>query len=68
MAPLYVLYSSGTTGKPKAIVHCAGGVLLSQKMSNELHSNCDLDTVFFQFSTLGWMYVSLSTLSPLKPG
>ncbi|MDE2754778.1 MAG: acetoacetate--CoA ligase [Gemmatimonadota bacterium] len=53
--PLYVLFSSGTTGVPKCIVHRAGGVLLQHIKEHQLH--CDIkagDRVFY-FTTLGWM-------------
>jgi acetoacetyl-CoA synthetase len=53
--PLYVLFSSGTTGVPKCIVHSAGGALLQQLKEHRLH--CDIrasDRVFY-FTTLGWM-------------
>ncbi|MCA9535649.1 MAG: acetoacetate--CoA ligase [Myxococcales bacterium] len=53
--PLYVLYSSGTTGKPKCIVHGAGGTLLQHLKEHRLHTDLRADERLFYFSTCGWM-------------
>ncbi len=53
--PLYILYSSGTTGKPKCIVHSAGGALLEHQKEHVLHTDVGPDDVFFYFTTCGWM-------------
>jgi acetoacetyl-CoA synthetase len=79
--PLYVLYSSGTTGQPKCIVHGAGGTLLQHLKEHRLHSDLGQRDTLFYFTTCGWMMwnwlvsglASGSTLvlfdgSPFHPG
>jgi acetoacetyl-CoA synthetase len=54
-SPLYIMYSSGTTGKPKCIVHSIGGTLLQHLKEIGLHTNVTNKTNIMYFTTCGWM-------------
>ncbi len=53
--PLYIVFSSGTTGAPKCIVHRAGGALLQHVKEHRLHAGLTAEDKFFYVTTCGWM-------------
>ena len=63
--PMWVLFSSGTTGKPKAITHSVGGCLLEHLKTLALHQDVRIGERYFWYSTTGWMMWNFSMASLL---
>ncbi|KFY82094.1 hypothetical protein V500_10824 [Pseudogymnoascus sp. VKM F-4518 (FW-2643)] len=64
--PLLVVYSSGTTGQPKCILHAIGGVVLNGHKEGGLHNSIDSSSVHLQYTTTGWIMYLVSVLSLLR--
>lgn len=65
--PFLIVYSSGTTGVPKCIVHSTGGVLISAAKEGKLHRDAGPDSVVLQYTTTGWI-MYLTSIQPLMFG
>ncbi|KAI7830941.1 acetoacetyl-CoA synthetase-like protein [Kickxella alabastrina] len=53
--PLFILFSSGTTGKPKCLVHSAGGLLLQHRKEHQITQDLTPDDILLYYTTTGWM-------------
>ncbi|KAH8919522.1 acetoacetate-CoA ligase [Atractiella rhizophila] len=64
-SPLWILYSSGTTGKPKSIVHTSGGMILASAAAG-FHTETHAGSALMQFSTLAWMMWNASVMNMIN--
>ena len=53
--PLFIMYSSGTTGKPKCMVHSVGGTLIKHLQEHQIQANRNTQDVLMYYTTIGWM-------------
>ncbi|PWA01848.1 hypothetical protein BB558_002024 [Smittium angustum] len=53
--PIFIVFSSGTTGKPKCIAHCTGGYIVMSKKNNTIASGINENDVYFYYTTTGWI-------------
>ncbi|ELU07802.1 hypothetical protein CAPTEDRAFT_221361 [Capitella teleta] len=53
--PLYIMYSSGTTGAPKCLVHSAGGTLMKHMVEEQIHGDMTRDDIILYYTSTGWM-------------
>ncbi|KAA8908074.1 hypothetical protein TRICI_004825 [Trichomonascus ciferrii] len=66
--PAAIVYSSGTTGAPKCIVHCVGALSLVPKTQALLHCEVEQSSTYLQFTTTGWIMYFIGILTPLTVG